>query len=205
MTRTKVVLLLGLLSMAGVALWLWSRDRDPVSRHEVAAAPPAAKPIELATTSAPPAAKPRVRRMPDPALRAALLAQIRAAQQRRSTAASASTATPAPELPADPTVAKEYIRAAVRELVPLLAECYEAGLERDPTLAGTLVVEFTIEGEPDVGGVIGASTVDPAKSTIADPQVRECIQETMFALEIDPPAGGGVTRVTYPFEFRPAE
>jgi hypothetical protein len=40
-------------------------------------------------------------------------------------------------------------------------------------------------------------------STIEDAQVRDCIQETLFAIRIDPPAGGQL-QVRYPFAFRPA-
>jgi len=64
-------------------------------------------------------------------------------------------------------------------------------------------VNFTIEGEPGVGGVVGDSEIDPDKSTLADPQMRECVQETMYGLEIDPPRDGGTVRVTYPFMFAP--
>jgi hypothetical protein len=38
-----------------------------------------------------------------------------------------------------------------------------------------------------------------------DPTVRECIQETMYTLEIEPPPNGGVIDVHYPFAFRSAE
>jgi len=62
-----------------------------------------------------------------------------------------------------------------------------------------VVADFTIEGEPEVGGVVGESAIQ--KTGIHDPAVLECIQETMYALEIDPPAGGGVVHVTYPFKF----
>jgi len=100
---------------------------------------------------------------------------------------------------------KQYIRAAVREIIPLLGDCYLEGMLRNPKLAGKVVVDFTIEGEPDVGGVVGESAIDAKESDLADPAVRECIQETIYALEIDPPASGGVVRVHYPFEFRPGE
>lgn len=87
----------------------------------------------------------------------------------------------------------------------MLTECYEHGVDRDPQLAGTVAVDFTIEGEPGVGGVIGQSAIDPdpAQTTLADPDVRECIQETMYALEIDPPKTGGTVHVHYPFAFAP--
>ena len=35
--------------------------------------------------------------------------------------------------------------------------------------------------------------------------LAECVRESMYAIRIDPPEGGGVVRVTYPFIFRQAE
>ena len=97
---------------------------------------------------------------------------------------------------------KEYIRSSVHALLPLLTDCYTQGLERNPKLKGHIVIDFTIEGEPDVGGVIGESTIDDNASDLDDSEVRQCIQETMYGLEIDPPTGGGTVQVRYPFEFR---
>ncbi|MBA3541455.1 MAG: hypothetical protein H0T79_17720, partial [Deltaproteobacteria bacterium] len=51
------------------------------------------------------------------------------------------------------------------------------------------------------GGVVGESAIDATQSDLADPAVRECIQETMFAIEIDPPTSGGIVKVSYPFAF----
>jgi hypothetical protein len=118
---------------------------------------------------------------------------------------SASSSGPRPALPDEPDLDKDYIRAQVRELIPLLSECYEKELEHDPKLAGSVVVNFTIEGAPDVGGLVSESSIDADKSTISNAAVRECIQETMYGLEIAAPAGGGKVEVNYPFVFRPAE
>jgi len=147
-----------------------------------------------------------VRRI-DPAVRAERLAAIRRARAARPTASSAghsATTAAAPALPtAEGDLDREYIRDAVHGLVPLVAECYEEGLERNPQLAGAVVVDFTIEGDEENGGVVGDSAIK--KTSLDDPAVVECIQETMYALEIDPPAGGGVVHVTYPFKFAPSD
>jgi hypothetical protein len=105
----------------------------------------------------------------------------------------------------DGSLDKEYIHAAVQGLIPLLTECYSQGVERDPKLAGSIVVEFTIEGEASVGGVVGDSTIDAKASTLTDASVRECIAQTMYALEIDPPPNGGTVKVRYPFAFATSE
>jgi hypothetical protein len=165
-----------------------------------------------ATAVAPAPSSLHVRRI-DPAARDKLVAQIREAEQRaaRDTAAAPAdlgapshTATARPALADAPDLDKQYVQSAVRELAPLLLQCYETALDAHPGLAGKLVVEFTIEGEPGVGGVVGDSTVDAAASTIADPAMQECVTQTMYALEIDPPANGGTVNVTYPFTFAPA-
>jgi hypothetical protein len=60
-----------------------------------------------------------------------------------------------------------------------------------------------IEAQGGVGGVVSESAIDDASSTIADAGMRECVTQTMYALEIDPPTGGGTVHVTYPFTFAP--
>jgi len=148
------------------------------------------------------------RRLPDRAAHRELLARVRAAQARRlsgaagGAAATGSPATPSPALPGG-DLDKDYVRESVREIIPLIEECYTLALERVPDLAGRVAVTFTIEGEPEVGGVIGSSQIEEKETTMADPAFLECVQETMYAVEIDPPSDGGVVTVTYPFEFRP--
>jgi hypothetical protein len=95
---------------------------------------------------------------------------------------------------------KDYIRAQMQDVVPLVKECYEQALVDHPDLDGDLVVTFTIEGEPGVGGVISSSAIDPS-SSITDPSMGECVSESMYALELAAPSGGGVVTVTYPFHF----
>jgi hypothetical protein len=203
MTRNQNLAAVGLLIAIAAATALWLQLRPSPDRPATA---PATVPTAAAPVTAPleTAAKPRVRRMTDPAGRGELLRQIREVHARRTSLAFSSTSpTPTPELPAvgsidkEPVpIDKEYIRTSVRELIPLLVECYEQGLARDPKLAGSIIVDFTIEGEPGVGGVVGESAIDAAGSTLTDPAFRECVQE------IEPPADGGVVKVRYPFEFR---
>lgn len=207
MTRNQNLAAVALLIAVAAATVIWLQLRPgpgPVVSAPGTTNVPAAKPAEPGQGAAP-LAKPRVRRMADPSGRPALLRQIREVQATRSArsapGSSSQTATPPPELP-PASIDKDYIRASVRELIPLLVECYEQGLARDPKLGGSIIVDFTIEGEPGVGGVVGESAIDAAGSTLTDPAVRECVQETMFAIEIEPPAGGGVVTVRYPFEFR---
>ncbi|MCP4449293.1 MAG: hypothetical protein GY811_28765 [Myxococcales bacterium] len=48
------------------------------------------------------------------------------------------------------------------------------------------------------------SVFDAEASTIEDATFSESIQETMYALEFEPPQGGGRVVVRYPFELRAA-
>ena len=195
---------LATVAVAGGALYLRRASGDekagPAAAH-AAPAPdrPAGKPAAAGAVEA--AAPSMVRRI-DPATRSARLEAIRRARSASATGGERRTGAkePPPALAtAEGDLDKAYIREAVQGIVPLLAECYQEGLERDPSLAGAVVVDFTIEGEPEVGGLVGESSIQ--KTSIHDPAVLECIQETMYALEIDPPSGGGVVHVNYPFKF----
>lgn len=98
----------------------------------------------------------------------------------------------------------DYIRSRVRELVPLLAECYELAAREQPGLEGRLVVEFAIAGEPGVGGIVEESRIDDA-STLRHPTLDECVRETMYTVELHAPEGGGRVTVRYPFTFSPGD
>jgi hypothetical protein len=97
---------------------------------------------------------------------------------------------------------KEYIRAAIRELVPLVKECYDNALQEQPALDGRLTVEFRIAGEPEIGGVVTESRIVESDGGLRHAGLEECVRETMYGLQLDAPAGGGTVRVRYPFVFR---
>ena len=145
-----------------------------------------------------------VRRI-SPAARAELLAKIRDARSRRpappasSTAPPSSTTTPAV---APGQTMDQYVLAAVQEIMPLLKECYLEGLERVPSMAGKIVLDFEIEGEPGIGGLVGESTI-ASESTITDAAVRECFRETISAIEIDPPDLGVTHQMRTAIELSP--
>lgn len=165
---------------------------------------------------------PTVRKLASRDARQQLLQAIRDARELRARAA-ASAATeageptsaghsgaavprPATAMSADDgsgeDVDADYIRDAVAALVPTIKECYIAAQDSAPGIAGQLVVHFTIEGEPGVGGLVTEAEIDGERSDIQDPMMRECVRQTMFDLEIDPPTDGGTVSVTYPFTFR---
>ena len=152
---------------------------------------PAASVAAIRPQGPPPAA---TLRQLDRQQRAQLLQRL-AASHRVPTPTAGASAGDASELD------KDYIRAQIAALLPLIKECYENALFTQPTLAGKLVVDFTIIAEPDIGGLVSESAINDAHSTIADPALRECVQETMYAAQFPAPPDGGEVRVTYPFAF----
>ena len=193
-----------------VAIWLRSRSANSGDRGSMASTRTEQVRPEPPNVES----RPRTRRLPDAAARTALLERIRQAKQRRVAApdaaisgrhergAVASAMSPEEKTDdEDDDPDRDYIQLSVEGIAPLLAQCYEQGREREPGLAGLIVVDFTIEGEPGVGGLVTQSTVDPKESDIRDDGVRECIQESLYAIEIEPPTNGGVVTVHYPFRF----
>ncbi|MEZ4365730.1 MAG: hypothetical protein R2939_05520 [Kofleriaceae bacterium] len=175
MTTTQRVLGIVVVAAAAIALYvLLGRDDD--RRTPAAGAPsatvgtnPSADPRRASTTTAE-AAPPSGRRTGDRPARDRVAEAIRLARGRRVGApapgaeAVAQPAAAAPTLPpAAGTLDRDTIRDAVKEMVPLITECYEAALEQRPDLKGSLVVEFTIEGEPDIGGVVGRPRSSPSR------------------------------------------
>ena len=144
-----------------------------------------------------------------PAARARILAALERAQAARG-ATPAPAPRPAggtmPVLRADGGVVgsldKEYLRASIRELVPLVKECYVNALRDQPDLGGRLTVEFRIAGEPEIGGVVTESRIVETDAGTLHAGLEECVRETMYGLQLDAPAGGGTVQVRYPFIFR---
>jgi hypothetical protein len=105
-----------------------------------------------------------------------------------------------------PTLDREYVREAIREqLVPVAVDCYNTVLTReDDAAGGTLVFEFTIIGDEDVGGVVEAVSLGEG-STFASEFLRECLLESLLAVTFPPPPAGegGRVDVRYPMTFTP--
>jgi RNA polymerase sigma factor (sigma-70 family) len=207
MSANKVILGVASIALASGGVWygLSRGDAAPATRATVE--PRNASSAAIASIAHPPATPARsrsgARRFADAAERELLLQSVRLAQQRRHGPAprTASSAGSTPDDVGPRDLDKDYISSSVRELVPFIQECYETMLETQPTVQGTVVVNFTIEGEPESGGLVTECAIDD-KSDLKDPMFQECMRETMFALEIDPPRNGGVVKVVYPFTFR---
>jgi hypothetical protein len=98
-----------------------------------------------------------------------------------------------------------YIRTRVHEdLLPLAKDCYASALKRDPKMAGKLVVHFRIIGDRKVGGVVDETKLLDG-TTLTDPEMQTCVQESMMSVSFDAPPGDKEITVTYPLVFSPED
>ena len=104
--------------------------------------------------------------------------------------------TPDPVFP----VNAQGIRGAIRERISEVKECYEGWQAFDDTLAGKLVVAFTIEPDPD-GDLARISRAELQSSSLHHPGLERCVLVMMESLRFEAPENGSVT-VRYPFRFR---
>jgi len=183
--------------------------RTPAAEAAKATEPRRDTPSDASEARAPDAltATPRFRKIASREEREQLVRAIRAAHQRKR-AESAIVTSPAQRSPAPARAAEaardgldpESVRRDLEELHPLINECFAAAREENPTLSGLLVVNLLMEAEPDVGALVTESTISD-RSEIQDPGLRECVQETMYALELTPPFPEGRVKHTISIRY----
>jgi hypothetical protein len=206
MKSTKLAVVGTAVFVVGGVAWYW-RSSEASEQPRVAdkPAPPPTSTSPSSAAAAP--AAPTHGKLASREAREKLLQAIRSANQRRTSSAPPTLHASAPaDTPADETgvdLDREYIQRAMGGVLPTVVGCYKQALETQPTLAGKLFVKFTVEGEPDVGGLVTESTIDFEQSEIKDPKLGQCVQDAMFDLELDPPTNGGRVEVTYPFSLHP--
>ncbi|MDB4980545.1 MAG: putative abductin-like protein, partial [Myxococcales bacterium] len=93
---------------------------------------------------------------------------------------------------------KEIVRRVVRQHLNEVRFCYSEALARNPTLAGRVVVQFTIA---PTGRVIAAAL---QTSSLGAPAVEQCIVKATQRWEYPRPSGGGLVVVSYPFQLMAA-
>jgi len=91
----------------------------------------------------------------------------------------------------DPAIIRRYIRRNITEI----QRCYEQVLVKDPALAGTATIRFSIGGEGKVTQATGSGM----------PPVDACVASVISAIEFPKPQGGGIVNVSYPFIFNSAQ
>ena len=134
----------------------------------------------------------------------------RAAAPPSSSGAAAVRARPTPSLPADgagakdmsnPETLKVEIKAAMKEVIPLLAECYQAEMDHIAEPQTKVVAELTLTGDPDVGTVIDAHGIADDGGKPLATKFDECLRNSLQLLALPPLAEGDRVEVHYPFLF----
>lgn len=136
-----------------------------------------------------------------------LLSAITAAREERSRnlALAGKPAEPATLDSTTPAGKEEIRKQATETLIPLVRDCYQEVLNHNPTLAGKIILRFTISGEPELGGLVETASVDEEQSTLKDSSMIECTRESSYALRFPPPRNGGSVSVELPIIFRPED
>ncbi len=93
---------------------------------------------------------------------------------------------------------RKVVRRAVRSRLHQVAACYGAAAMFDQSIAGKVVVRFSIAPEGQVGS---AEVTECDHNT----QLLEaCVVDTVQRWTFEPPPRGRATAFVYPFQFRPA-
>lgn len=171
-----------------------------------------------ATESAPPKPAPitKVTRLGSVEERKLLADRIEQARAERSTTAAktgaktgtsgtamATHAPAPPRLPDDlpPAISHVQIKSAMRDVIGLITECYEAAI---PTLADPhleIEAELTLTGDPDIGTVIDAKQISDKTGKPLPAKLDDCLRSTFQTLALPPLAEGDTIEVRYPFMF----
>jgi hypothetical protein len=93
----------------------------------------------------------------------------------------------------------EVVQRIARQNFGRFRLCYEAGLQRNASLAGTVATSFTID--PD-GGVQG---IDAKGESLADAAMVTCVGRGFGTLTFPKPEGGKPMKVTYRVSFAPPD
>ena len=174
MFATKIALATAAVATAaGATVYTVSRSDSSTTTTVAASARTAASPSTLENA---PGSKPHsiVHRSASIEAHQKLAARIAAARQRRSGAL--------PTLgPTELAHIKEYLATAFVDLKPLIAECTE-----HLDVGASIRVRCNVATEPDVGAVISSSEIVEDGTTIDDPDILDCVRETIASVELDP-------------------
>lgn len=149
----------------------------------------------------------------DRARRAEIATAIAQARARAGAGGAAaprvSGAPPAATTAPDPTpteLTRDEIRTGVREVTPLLAECFDAELARDPALGAMKVIaSMTVDSAADVGTVVTVGDLTIEGPLAQSPDFHDCMTATLESVVLPPFGDGGQATITYPFIFSPTD
>ncbi len=201
MKNVAVIALIG----GAIVLWYLRRDR---------AAPPAAAATTgsaATTTPASPTTRPpaHVKRV-TPEERRVLASQIEKARVGRAAmsapAGPSLTPQPAPSLaqPAlsadDPDQFRTTMRAAMTEVIPYIADCYNLHADSVPDELN-VVAKLTLLGDPDIGTLINTEGLTDDNEAALPSDFDLCMRDSLAGLQLPALAEGEEIKVTYPFMF----
>lgn len=129
------------------------------------------------------------------AIRSAPARSVTGDAPREGAEAAASSAEPSFEGEGGGTLEKSDIDGTIKNRMAQYQGCYQRELQRDPSLAGKVVVAFVIDRD---------GTIKDAKiraSSLGNTVVEECLVGAVRATRFPPPKGVGTIVVTYPFLF----
>jgi hypothetical protein len=201
-TMKRAAVVVGMVVIAG-AIWYWQRPRStraaetpPANASPATTAPAASK--GSAAPSAP-ARLDKVTRLATVEERRQLAERIAASQAGRAALHAAAP----PRLPdAEPAINKVNFRAAMRELIPELAACYEAAVPTLPSPDLEITAKLHLTGDPDIGTLIDADAlVDKATGQPLPAAFDDCLRSTFMLMALPPLAEGDTFEVHYPFKF----
>jgi hypothetical protein len=94
------------------------------------------------------------------------------------------------------TLGKSDINRVIINDMNRFRACYQREFQKDPTLEGEIVIQFSIDKD---GSIKGAKVKDSSLSNII---VEQCILRNFMSLRFTPPSGGMATPIiNYPFIF----
>ena len=97
-----------------------------------------------------------------------------------------------------------FTKALQADFMPLASECYERAREEDPDLQGMLDIEMEIIADEEVGGLVETLAYGEGNE-LDDPELSECIRETMFSTIFPSPDGSGRRGVRLTLVMSPDE
>ena len=92
-----------------------------------------------------------------------------------------------------------FIDQVIRRHMNQIRYCYQRELQKNPTLAGKVVVGFTIAAD----GTVSAAEIKA--TTLGNEAVEQCVIGRFERMEFSEPTGGGIVIVSYPLLFEAAD
>jgi len=112
---------------------------------------------------------------------------------------------PTPGGLSDRTGTHEYLVKVMNEdLMPLADECYALTLVNQPELAGLLVLDFEIVADEEIGGIVESVTFGQ-NNEVVDPDLFECMRESILATTLPAPEQSGRDAISISMPLSPED